>query len=42
MRDLSNQLLIEAYDKAIELNLQKDFIQLIEREMKKRNLQSND
>ena len=42
MRDLSNQLLIEAYDKAIELNLQKDFIQLIEMEMKKRNLQSND
>lgn len=42
MRDLSNQLLIEAYDKAIELNLQKDFIQLIKKEMKKRNLQSND
>lgn len=38
MRDLSNQLLIQAYDKAKQLNLQADFIQLIEAEMKKRNL----
>lgn len=42
MRDLSNQLLIQAYDKAKQLNLQKDFIQLIEAEMKKRNLRLNE
>lgn len=33
---LSDALLIEAYEKAIELNLNHDFIQMIEEELNKR------
>ncbi|SDI84647.1 sporulation histidine kinase inhibitor Sda [Alteribacillus bidgolensis] len=38
MRQLSDELLIEAYEKAIGLDLNKDFIYLIEEEMKRRSL----
>ncbi len=38
MRQLSDELLIEAYEKAIGLDLNKDFISLIEEEMKRRSL----
>lgn len=37
MEELSNILLTEAYEKAIELNLDNDFIQLIEEELTRRN-----
>jgi len=40
MNDLSDDLLIEAYHKAIELHLNPDFISLIEKEIIKRNLLS--
>ena len=38
MKELSDKLLIEAYYKAIELNLSKEFILLIESEIKSRSL----
>lgn len=38
MENLSDALLIEAYQKAIELNLTKDFIQLIKMEIDRRQL----
>ncbi|NIK11302.1 sporulation histidine kinase inhibitor Sda [Alkalibacillus almallahensis] len=38
MEYLSNQLLIESYQKAKALQLNEDFIQLFERELKKRKL----
>ncbi len=38
MKELSDKLLIEAYYKAIELNLSKEFILLIESEIKRRSL----
>ncbi|HLS66417.1 MAG TPA: sporulation histidine kinase inhibitor Sda [Pseudogracilibacillus sp.] len=36
---LSDALLIEAYEKAMELNLQEDFILMIEEEMNRRGIQ---
>jgi len=36
MECLSDSLLLEAYQKAIELNLNKDFIQMIEKEIERR------
>ncbi|HZG60595.1 MAG TPA: sporulation histidine kinase inhibitor Sda [Anoxybacillus sp.] len=38
MRNLSDELLIESYYKAIELKLSPDFIELIEREIFRRSL----
>ncbi|OIK16631.1 sporulation protein [Bacillus sp. MUM 116] len=38
MRKLSDELLIESYFKARELNLSADFIHLIEREIHRRSL----
>ncbi|MET3682485.1 developmental checkpoint coupling sporulation initiation to replication initiation [Alkalibacillus flavidus] len=38
MESLSNQLLIDSYRKAKRMNLNDDFIQLIERELKKRKI----
>ncbi|WP_174494591.1 sporulation histidine kinase inhibitor Sda [Salirhabdus euzebyi] len=38
MEHLSDELLIESYHKACELSLSRDFIQLIEDEMKRRSL----
>ena len=38
MRKLSDDLLIESYYKARELNLSKDFIRLIETEIHRRSL----
>ncbi|KKK33122.1 sporulation protein [Mesobacillus campisalis] len=38
MRKLSDELLIESYYKAVELNLNTDFIRLIETEIKRRSL----
>ena len=38
MKRLSDELLIESYNKAKELNLSSEFIQLIEVEMKRRSL----
>lgn len=38
MEDLSNELLLESYYKAIELELSTDFIHLIIDEMDRRNL----
>jgi developmental checkpoint coupling sporulation initiation to replication initiation len=38
MRKLSDELLIESYFKATELNLSPDFIQLIEMEIHRRSL----
>ncbi|GHH97079.1 sporulation histidine kinase inhibitor Sda [Neobacillus kokaensis] len=38
MRKLSDELLIESYYKAIELNLSEDFINLIESEIRRRSL----
>jgi developmental checkpoint coupling sporulation initiation to replication initiation len=38
MRNLSDELLIESYYKAIELNLSTDFILLIESEINRRSL----
>ncbi|MDQ0299785.1 developmental checkpoint coupling sporulation initiation to replication initiation [Salibacterium salarium] len=39
MRQLSDELLIEAYEKALRLQLNDDFILLMEEEIKKRSLQ---
>lgn len=38
MEHLSDQLLIESYFKSIELKLSKDFIHLIESELRRRGL----
>lgn len=38
MRKLSDELLIESYFKATEMNLSEDFIELIENEIKRRSL----
>jgi developmental checkpoint coupling sporulation initiation to replication initiation len=38
MRILSDQMLIESYEKAIELKLSKEFIALIEKEINRRQL----
>ncbi|KHD86818.1 sporulation histidine kinase inhibitor Sda [Heyndrickxia ginsengihumi] len=38
MHTLSDELLIESYYKAIELKLSKDFIKMIEKEIKRRSL----
>jgi developmental checkpoint coupling sporulation initiation to replication initiation len=38
MRKLSDELLIESYHKAIQLNLSPDFIRLIENEIHRRAL----
>lgn len=38
MKRLSDELLIESYDKANEMNLSPDFLSLILDEMKRRNL----
>ena len=38
MRKLSDELLIESYYKAIQLNLSPDFIRLIENEIHRRSL----
>lgn len=38
MKKLSDELLIESYFKAIELKLSKEFIRLIESEIKRRSL----
>ncbi|OCA91185.1 sporulation protein [Bacillus sp. FJAT-27225] len=38
MRKLSDELLIESYYKAMELNLSPDFIRLIEKEIHRRSL----
>lgn len=39
MKQLSDSLLIQSYHKAIELNLSKEFINQIEKEIKDRSLQ---
>lgn len=41
MKQLSDQLLIDTYEKALKLNLQKEFIQLLEEEIKSRNIRFN-
>lgn len=38
MKKLSDELLIECYQKALELNLENDFIRLIEKELRQRSL----
>ncbi|MFH6683198.1 sporulation histidine kinase inhibitor Sda [Bacillus amyloliquefaciens] len=38
MRKLSDELLIESYFKANEMNLSREFIKLIENEIKRRSL----
>ncbi|SDH46585.1 developmental checkpoint coupling sporulation initiation to replication initiation [Alteribacillus persepolensis] len=38
MKQLSDDLLIEAYEKALDLQLNDDFILLIEKEMTRRSL----
>ena len=38
MRKLSDELLIESYHKAIQLNLSPEFIHLIEKEIHRRSL----
>lgn len=38
MKNLSDQLLIEAYEKAVELNLDSDFISILLDEMNERYL----
>ena len=38
MKKITDQLLIESYFKAIELNLDKDFILVLEEELKRRGL----
>ncbi|MDC3418515.1 sporulation histidine kinase inhibitor Sda [Aquibacillus salsiterrae] len=37
--NLSNQKLIDAYKKAIELHLEQDFIKLLEEELKERGIE---
>ena len=38
MRKLSDELLIESYHKAVQLNLSPEFIRLIEKEIHRRSL----
>ncbi|MGO4887266.1 sporulation histidine kinase inhibitor Sda [Anaerobacillus sp. MEB173] len=38
MKNLSDELLIETYFKAIELNLNKDFLELLKKELQRRSL----
>lgn len=38
MRNLSDELLIETYYKAIELNLSEDFLELLKKEIHRRSL----
>jgi len=38
VRSLSDELLLESYKKALEMDLDKLFIKLLEQEIKKRNL----
>ncbi|MGO4887541.1 sporulation histidine kinase inhibitor Sda [Anaerobacillus sp. MEB173] len=38
MHSLSDQLLIQAYNRAVELNLDNHFISLLQKEMTKRNI----
>lgn len=38
MNDLSDTLLMEAYEKAVELHLDHDFIYMIEEELSKRTV----
>ena len=38
LRHLSNELLLESYEKAIELKLNQDFISLIKKEIDRRDL----
>ena len=39
MKKMTNELLIETYYKALKLDSDKDFIQLLEQELKRRNLE---
>ena len=41
MRKLSDELLIESYHKAVQLNLSPEFIRLIENEIHRRSLSHN-
>lgn len=41
MKELSNESLIETYLKAIDLQLESDFIKLLEQEIERRNLDVN-
>lgn len=41
MKYLSDELLIETYHKAIELNLSEDFIYLIQEEIERRSIEKN-
>ncbi|HZG84634.1 sporulation histidine kinase inhibitor Sda [Paenibacillus sp.] len=41
MKELSNESLIETYLKAIDLQLESDFIKLLEQEIERRNLDIN-
>ncbi|WP_240374528.1 sporulation histidine kinase inhibitor Sda [Bacillus piscicola] len=38
MQHISNQVLVEAYKQAVELDLERDFIELLRSEMKQRGL----
>lgn len=42
MKNLSDELLIESYKKATELQLSDEFIQLMEEEMLRRSLMENE
>lgn len=41
LKNLSDSLLNEAYEESKELNLEKDFIKLIEEEIQRRSLHKN-
>jgi len=41
VKELSNESLIETYLKAIDLQLESDFIKLLEQEIERRNLDIN-
>jgi len=41
VKELSNESLIETYLKAIDLQLESDFIKLLEQEIERRNLDVN-
>lgn len=41
LTNLSNSVLIESYNEAINLSLNKNFIKMLEEEMKRRNLPNN-
>lgn len=38
MKEQTDQFILEAYEKAVELNLEHDFLRLLEEELKRRNL----